>query len=347
MPILANSISLVAAALLRRNIFLQCNDAAESGFERASAAPFFLLIFLIFPALPGGVARSQPAISPLPVAEVAPGIYVHSGAIALESAGNQGGTANIGFIVGRDAVAVVDTGGSRREGRRLLAAVRAVTPLPIRYVINTHMHPDHIFGNAAFIGEGTTFVGHRNLPRALLAHGDYYLKSFRNVIGAELVDEVRIVPPTLLVGETTRLDLGARMLTLRAWPPAHTDNDLTVFDEATATLLAGDLVFVDHLPVLDGSLRGFLAAGDALARIPARLVVPGHGPVRSDWPAALDPQRRYLTRLAKDVREMIGNGVPLSQAGAHAAQSERPFWQLFDEYNARNAIAAYGELEWE
>src|SRR5262249_48123490 len=97
---------------------------------------------------------------------------------------------------------------------------------------------------------------------------------------------------------------------------------------------------------LDGSIRGWLKAIGELGALPAQRVVPGHGPV-SPWPAALADERRYLETLASDVRRLVARGEPITVAAGTAATSERSRWQLFDDYNARNATAAFSEIEWE
>jgi len=309
-----------------------------------------ILVMLLFAAtgIPAHSGSDETATrSALPVEEIAEGVYAFKGDVALMDHANEGAIANIGFIIGDDAVAVIDTGGSVVEGERLLAAIRQKTDRPIRYVINTHEHPDHIFGNAAFENLGATFVGHKNLPRAIDQRRDFYLSSFKPIIGEDLIKAVKLIPPSLLVAEETELDLGHRKLRLKAWPVMHTDCDLTVFDEKTATLFTGDLVFFQHVPVVDGSLKGWLAHLDALAAIPAKRAVPGHGQPGLDWPQALDNQRTYLAKLTKDLRGLIKEGADVDEAAKTAAQSEEKKWQLFGDYNPRNATAGFAELEWE
>ena len=305
-----------------------------------------VLILVAIPDVDAAQAAS-PDATPLAIQRVADGDYVHFGQVATTTPENEGDIANLGIVVGRDAVAVVDTGGSVNVGRRLLLAVRAITDKPVRYVINTHEHPDHVFGNAAF-GPGVTFVGHHNLPTELAKRGAYYLRSFHDQLGETAIAEVKIIPPTLLVDGETTLDLGGRQLRLTAWtPPAHTACDLTVLDSATGVLYAGDLVFLQHLPVVDGSLTGWLQVLPRLAQLPATIVVPGHGGLVAPWPQALDDERRYLTVLADDARRLIKAGVPIARAVPQIGGSERDRWLLFDDYNPRNATVAFSEMEWQ
>ncbi|HEY4040481.1 MAG TPA: quinoprotein relay system zinc metallohydrolase 2 [Rhodopila sp.] len=281
------------------------------------------------------------------IKSVADGDYAHFGQVALTTPENFGDIANIGVIIGPDAVAIVDTGGSVQVARALLGAIQAVTRKPVRYVINTHEHPDHTFGNAAF-GSGVTFIGHHNLPAELQKRGGFYLRSYRDSLGPKAIEQVRIIPPTVLVTDEMSLDLGGRTLRLTAWSPAaHTDCDLTVLDETTGVLFSGDLVFLQHIPVLDGSITGWLSVLDRLARLPARIVVPGHGRTVAPWPQGLDDERRYLTVLAEDARRAIAAAVPMADAVPRIAQTERERWALFDDYNSRNATTAFSELEWE
>lgn len=190
--------------------------------------------------------------------EVAQGVFVHPGPHEEATPANLGAFANHGFIVGDDAVAVIDPGGSVRAGRRLLAAVQARTSLPVRYVIATHDHPDHSFGAAAF--GGAQFVAHARLGAALERRGRFLLECTRERLGDAAQGTELIAPAVVVkVGDTLALDLGHRELRLRAWSTAHTDNDLTVLDAGSGTLWGGDLVFVERMPIVDGSLLGWLA----------------------------------------------------------------------------------------
>jgi quinoprotein relay system zinc metallohydrolase 2 len=223
--------------------------------------------------------------------------------------------------------------------------VRGATGNPIRYVLLSHVHPDHVFGAGAFLADAPAFIGHANLQAALAARGAYYQSHLDAILGPGQAGP--LIAPTLMVSEQLEIDLGSRPITLRAHGPAHTHSDVSLFDHATGTLLPADLLFVGRIPSLDGSLTGWLAQLASLAATRPARAVPGHGPVSVDFPTAAADLARYLTTLRDETRAAIAANRDIAAATSTVAQSERPRWVLFDDYNARNVTEAYKELEWE
>ena len=282
----------------------------------------------------------------LEVREVAPGIFLHPGLQEDMTAQNFAGIANIGFVVGEKCVAIIDSGGTKLLGEALRQAVKRRTDKPICYVINSHVHPDHVFGNAAFKDGKPVFVGHHKLPAAMAARGQVYRNALNRNLGAA-AEGSEIVPPTLLVRDTLDLDLGGRTLKLKAWPTAHTDNDLTVYDPQTGTLWVADLLFVGHIPVVDGSIRGWLKVMGEIKGLAPERVVSGHGLIENGWNEAFDRQQGYLLAILDQTRAALKAKQTIQQAIATVGESERSKWLLFDLFNKRNVTAVYAEMEWE
>ncbi len=291
------------------------------------------------------VCAATASSNTLSMNEVAPGIYVRRGIDEDASPTNDDAIANIGFVVGHKAVAVMDPGGSLHDGQQLRAAVRRVTHLPISHVVMSHVHPDHIFGAGAFQQDKPQFVGHSRLPQALASRGEYYRKRLDEILGAGKAGPV--VMPTQLVQDRVQLDLGGRVLEVTAHAVAHSDCDLTMRDAQTGTLFAADLLFVQRIPALDGSIKGWLNELNSLKTIEARLAVPGHGPTSVKWPSGAADLERYLRTVLTETRQAIAQGQEIDAAAVSVGQSERGRWKLFDDYNGHNVTQAFKELEWE
>lgn len=314
-------------------------------------SPWLLAALLSGPLAWAGSASAQAVngTAALAVTQVKPGVFVHIGALEDWAPANGGDVANLGFVVGKRCVAVIDTGGTPGIGQALRAAVERSTPLPVCYVINTHAHPDHILGNVAFAGAGRSapeFVASARFTHTLAAREPYYRNALQRDFGIHLA-HADIVYPTISVDSSLDVDLGDRVLSLQAWPTAHTDNDLTVYDRRTRTLFASDLLFAQHLPALDGSLRGWIAVMAELKRLDVTTVVPGHGAVSDDWPAVMEAQADYLNALLRDTRAAIRNRLTMQQAIDSIHLPPASHWVLTDRFHRRNVTAAYAELEWE
>ena len=280
------------------------------------------------------------------IEELGNAIYVHHGQHLDIDTGYQGDICNVSFVVGSKGVAVIDTGGSLKIGNKLRDAIKKVTGKPILYVINTHVHPDHIFGNAAFIQDKPQFVGHEKLATAMQLRKEAYDKLNVKYLGDDAKGS-DIVIPTIQVKLPVELDLGDRKLLITAYPVAHTNTDISVIDSKTRTLFTGDLLFIERTPVLEGDIKGLIAAIDTLKTYPVKQVVPGHGPFTKDWITALNNEQRYLNALLNDIRANIKAGKTMSEAMDTAAAGEKDKWLLFDIANRRNVNTLYPALEFE
>ncbi|WP_439638531.1 quinoprotein relay system zinc metallohydrolase 2 [Nevskia sp.] len=308
-----------------------------------TAAGLASMLFGLFAA----VGTSAVAANDWPLENPADGVFVHLGAQALASPDNGGDIANLGFVIGERCVAVIDSGGSASIGRALRAAIRSRTDKPVCYLIHTHVHPDHAFGDPAFAADHPVVVSHAAYPAALARRRDHYRHGIDDSLGALGAGSDSAVP-SLLIDTRLTLDLGGRRLRLDAWPTAHTDHDLTVLDERTGTLFTGDMLFVDRVPIVDGKVLGWLAVIDELLALKPARVVPGHGPLNRPPAVAFAAEQAYLASLVRDCRAALRDGVSLSEAVERLDGGEqRSRWQLFDDYHRRNVTTVYTELEWE
>lgn len=312
-----------------------------------AAFSLVLAVSILWAGEPVAAGSPDGITEPLDIEKIAPGVFVHHGRLEVWHPDNAGDIANLGFIVGERCVAVIDTGSTLAIGTRLLAAIRTRTDKPVCFVINTHAHPDHLLGNVAFEAEKPVFLAHANMAGAIATRGPNYLKAVERDLGPAAAG-TRLVPAGQPVAGETRIDLGERVLLLKAWPTSHTNADLTIYDETSRTLWLGDLAFVGHLPVVDGKLLGWLETLDALRAIPALRAVPGHGRFdRPGWPDMLAAQQTYLVALRDAVRKAIADGGTLTEALATIGAGEQASWSVYDEFHKRNISAAFAELEWE
>lgn len=212
--------------------------------------------------------------------------------------------ANAGVIIGERGVLVVDTLMSAQEGQHLLAAIRTITDKPIRYVVNTHTHLDHVLGNGVFADLGATVIAHEADRSALASQGDALL---RRAAGYGLTPEelagTRVVVPDLAFGQRLTIDLGGEEVQLIHGSPSHTPGSLVVYLPGQKLLFSGDILFSDFHPNLsEGDLTGWCRTLDTLLAMEIQRIVPGHGPLSTK--DDLREMKRYLVLFDAEARRL-------------------------------------------
>jgi len=313
---------------------------------------FIFILFFLFSSL----IIAENKIKPLNVKKIADGVYVHYGKHEnIYEGSNIGDIANLGFIIGDESIAVIDTGGSHQVGEALKLAIKKISKKPIKYVINTHVHQDHIFGNTAFISDETIIYGHFNLKKALQERGSQYIRQVSEA--GDKVKGTRIIFPHRIIAETSpdqvkklsneiTIDLGNRKLLLTSHATAHTYSDASVFDLKTKTFFVGDLVSDERAPTMDGLVKNWIKVLNEIEKIDFKIMVPGHGKIQIDN-TALKKTRTYLQVLYDDVIDALKKDMPAEKVIKIAAQTEKDKWILFDRVNPGNVVRTFMRYEWE
>jgi glyoxylase-like metal-dependent hydrolase (beta-lactamase superfamily II) len=222
---------------------------------------------------------------------------------------------NVGAVVCGDGVLLIDTRAHHGQARELLADLRRVTPHPVRWVVNTHHHWDHTFGNAVFLP--VPIWGHQRCLVALQTRGEQMRRQVKEwaPASAHLFDEVVITPPDHTFDRAASLTLAGRTVGLSYLGRGHTDNDIVVVVPDAGVAFAGDLIEESGPPAFQDSYP--LEWPDTVAGLLPLIsgpVVPGHGAV-ADL-AFVSSQQQDLAEVARLATERHAAGMTVEQAAA-------------------------------
>ena len=295
-------------------------------------------------ALLGSAAASAQDLQPR---EVAAGVWMVQGASALGTPANRNFISNAAFVVTGDGVVVVDALGSPALARELLAAIARITPQPVRQVVVTHFHADHIYGLQVFKDAGAVITAQRDGQVYLQSEAAALrLQASREELAPWVDANTRLVPADRWISEPTSFTLGGVEFLLLPAGPAHTPEDLVVYLPQQRVLLAGDLVFRGRIPFVGQADSGrWIAALDRLIGFGADLIVPGHGPASNSAQADLQLTRDYLQHLRLTMGEAARNLDPFEEAYARADWSRFSQLPLFAVANRINAYNTYLLME--
>lgn len=293
-----------------------------------------------------GVGASYADVLPAP-RQLSPHAWAWIGPYEGPSKANRGFRMNLGFVVGEEAVAVIDSGYSPDMAEAMLRHVRARTALPVRYVVSTNSQPHRFLGNDVFRRAGARILAGRDAAERMSRDGATMVGAAAGILGIAEWPVPAAPDRSLSAGESADLDLGGGVvLRVRHAGTAHTKGSLVAEVRPDRTVFAGDILYDGRLPALipDGSVKGWLEAFDALRSLDSAIFVPGHGE-----PAPLaafeHPTRDYLTRLKRHMDDAVKTGTDIEPAKSGFDASAWQSLANFKELNGRNAYQAYQESE--
>ena len=307
-----------------------------------------LLVLLALALAVASAARAQDDIVLTPK-QVAPRTWFFQGEAGMASAQNKGFMSNAGFVVTGDGVVVFDALGTPALGRAMLAAIRRITPQPVKRVIVSHYHADHFYGLAAFKDAGAEIWAQRR-AEAYLTSGQASdrLAQRRLDLFPWVDDKTRIVTPDVWLDGDTDFRLGGITFRVLYAEGAHSPEDVMMYVVEERVLFAGDLLFAGRVPFVGtADSKGWLKAMDKMIAVKPAIVIPGHGAASTNVERDLVLTRDYLVYLRETMGRAVADLDSFDDAYARTDWSKFKGLPAFEQANRINAYGTYLLMEQE
>ena len=253
---------------------------------------------------------------------------------------NGGNIANTAFIITKNSVILIDTGSSYEYGMQVKKEIAKITKKPIKYIINTHHHPDHFLGNNAFTKSdifATPFT-----KKEIEQNGDLYIINLNNLV-QDAMQNTKIKAPSLEL-KSHELILDEYKLKLLYFD-GHTQSDLILFDENSKILYTSDLIFNKRtLATPHANIPKWIKSLEKLKKIDYKLLVPGHG-VIDKTKNAINENIAYLNYLDTTLKTSAKNGLDIFEILEKPIPKEFNDFSMFKEEFERSVINLYPQYE--
>jgi glyoxylase-like metal-dependent hydrolase (beta-lactamase superfamily II) len=298
-----------------------------------------------------------PLDRPLQIRQV-PGapIYYSIGSPGVPGKQNQGNTSNAGFVVTDDGVIVFDALGTPSLGWALLKAIRKITDKPLRYVVLSHYHADHIYGLQAFRDHTNAVIIAQDRAREYKEQDEEIaderagarLAQRREALAPWVNNKTRVVPPDLTFSDHLTLTLGGKSFQMIYSGPAHSVSDMMMMVEPDGVLFAGDIVQNGRVPFMnsdDADTKQWLKALTAVGHLEPKFIIPGHGQPLPAAKQAIAFTQNYITYVRQTMQKAVDNWTDFAVAYGETDWSKYRGMPAFDANNRGNAYRIFLELE--
>lgn len=256
------------------------------------------------------------------------------------SPSNGGDIANCAFIITKKSVILIDTGSSKEYGEQVKKEIRKITSKPIKYVINTHHHPDHFLGNAAFTNSdiyATEFT-----KTDIEQNGELYIVNLVNIVHDAMAGTKTKAPNQILSAKSLNFD-GYKLKVL--YMDGHTENDIVIFDENSKILYTSDLIFNKRtLATPHANIDEWIKSLDQLEKINYSILVPGHG-IASKTKEPIKENIAYLNFLENTLKNGAKKGLDIFEILNKPIPKEFEDFAMFKEEFERSIINLYPSYE--